>query len=558
MSEKEKERLAQSKRGGSPHSYPNPVSKTQRSDQPHERGLSSAMAAIRDVSDTQLEEDVPPVAHLGEVAAFQTRQERLAEKVQQSIASLAQVLAEALPQGRQIQPPAGIPAGQIANGPPMSDDRGVGSGAFTHPPSSPARVEDDMAIDRQQEERDKGENYNYFTPERIPRDLQRQLKEAQKKLKRNMSIVLNCKDRIQKTSMELEKLTKGETPNGNTPFKMVYICEEMDEKVGKNRKFEIQFSADMTHKQRLEKLYQGYLHERKSLEIELIKKRQVEMEKMCHFEKFEQEIVGIVTLKDQKELEELGLTLGPDILKNSEKSAKKMAALSFRDLIRTFKDERLKKHEEEEKSRMEKDKILQKAGTLDARQVIINTIRSVVGQGKGNKIDHLKQFEELIMTKKPGEPTLQENERGNKPEQGGKGSNSTRTRGQSKGKGKGKGKSKGRGSSSRGKGKGDTKGKGKGKQKGKGTGAQKGKQAKAKGKGQRQPKNGKGPQPETWKGGQQAQSGKSWGKAANTQKAAGKKGSKGKSYGASGKGWNANKGNNWNKRKGGKGWQPQW
>ena len=49
---------------------------------------------------------------------------------------------------------------------------------------------------------------------------------------------------------------------------------------------------------------------------------------------------------------------------------------------------------------MEKDKILQKAGTLDARQVIINTIRSVVGQGKGSKIDHLKQFEELIMNKK--------------------------------------------------------------------------------------------------------------------------------------------------------------
>ena len=100
----------------------------------------------------------------------------------------------------------------------------------------------------------------------------------------------------------------------------------------------------MTHKQRLERLYQGYLHEKKSMEVELIKKRQEEMEKLCHFEKFEQEMVGIVTSKDQKELEDLGLTLGPDILKNSEKSAKKMAALRFRDLIRTFKEERLKKN----------------------------------------------------------------------------------------------------------------------------------------------------------------------------------------------------------------------
>ena len=87
-----------------------------------------------------------------------------------------------------------------------------------------------------------------------------------------MLIVLNCKDRVKNTTTELEKLNKGEIPNGNAPFKMSYMCEEMDEKVGKHRKFEIQFTAEMTHKQRLERLYQGYLHEKKSMEVELIKK----------------------------------------------------------------------------------------------------------------------------------------------------------------------------------------------------------------------------------------------------------------------------------------------
>ena len=257
----ERERMERSKRTGS---NPGPIPKSQRSNEP---GQPSAMAAIRSVEDSQPHEDV---AHLGDKsaleAALQARQETLAEKLQQSIAALSQVLQEALPRGLQHPPQEPFQPGRRGQGPEMDDDR---AGAFSHPPSPVPHVprEDDMDINRPQDER--GE---FFTPERIPKDLQRQLREAQKKLKRNMTIVLNCKDRIQKTNMELEKLTKGEIPNGNIPFKMAYICEEMDEKVGKSRKFEIQYTGEMTHKQRLEKLYQGYLHEKKSLEIELIKK----------------------------------------------------------------------------------------------------------------------------------------------------------------------------------------------------------------------------------------------------------------------------------------------
>ena len=321
----ERERQHHQKRSSHPGS--NPIPKSQRSEG-HEQGqrgqpswLQNEALEVPEVQDGSLvPQGVPAMSSL-------ERQERIVTIMNESIQGLGEVLRR-----QQDQFQSAIRALQGEVPPPTPQAEGV---PFSQPPVSAQNMPEDAPMDM--------DHPVFETPEKIPKDLQRQLGEVQKKLKKNMLIVLNCKDRVKNTTTELEKLNKGEIPNGNAPFKMSYMCEEMDEKVGKNRKFEIQFNAEMTHKQRLERLYLGYLHEKKSMEVELIKKRQEEMEKLCHFEKFEHEMVGIVTSKDQKELEDLGLTLGPDILKNSEKSAKKMAALRFRDLIRTFKEERLKK-----------------------------------------------------------------------------------------------------------------------------------------------------------------------------------------------------------------------
>ena len=227
----ERERQHHQKRSSHPGS--NPIPKSQRSEG-HEQGQRGQPSWLQnEVHEVPEEPDGQLVPQMDPEMTSLARQERIVTIMNESIQGLGEVLRAqqhqfqvAIQRLQEPLPHEQIPQGYQGN-PMTTTSHHSDDVPFTHPPTSlqhgERQGEEPMDIDRPV----------FETPERIPRDLQRQLAEVQKKLKKNMLIVLNCRDRVKNTTTELEKLNKGEIPNGNAPFKMSYMCEEMDEKVGK-------------------------------------------------------------------------------------------------------------------------------------------------------------------------------------------------------------------------------------------------------------------------------------------------------------------------------------
>ena len=249
------------------------------------------------------------------------------------------------------------------------------------------------------------------------------------------------KDGIEKLTAERTKLNNNQLPVGHKPFKVPFEDPVWDERV------ETEFVADIripagTNRERLEKLYYQYLFFKKDLEKRAFEGIQGRLRPELSYSAFSSSVKAGITNIHTLEIANLGIPCTELKYDVESDKIRKFIIRAYRGSILALKRERHAKAEKEEKTRKQKQLILDKAAKLNPQEVLRSAIQEELaapkdpkgkakGKGKG-KLDFTQQFANWA--------TTGQNNHTFKPEP------------VNKPKGKGKGKGKGT----------DTKGKGKG------------------------------------------------------------------------------------------------
>ena len=320
---------------------------------------------------------------------------------------------------------------------------------------------------------------------RIDNDVMKRLNLVMKEFTKRVDAAIRIKELSKRNDEAIEQLGQGKFPAGVRPFKMPFISEEWDEPYLGPKKLEIELPDGLTAREAKKQMYIEYHIATKTIDAKVMEARSHNLMNLIKYDDLIDECIQQQAARN-KDMMALGSTLPGYTVTENDDSIRLWAGRQYKMIISKMADKKHKLKIEKERLLKKQKKIKEEAAKLDTRQVLISTIRDVVGKGKGkgkhkgsNQVDYVEMMaQEIKGTQR--QPILKSENAQPKNQQSpgdGLGQNPKNVQNNlqrkwvpkrtSKGKGKGtwqaKGKSKGKGKAGKAKGgKGPRSGKGKG------------------------------------------------------------------------------------------------
>lgn len=353
--------------------------------------------------------------------------------------------------------------------------------------------------------------------------------------KKNLQALMRGRRKVKRLDEDLQKVAKGNVPNGYKPFKSGTGPMELDEEVGADKTLIIKLEATLTYREAKERIHGEVLAYNAVLDKEIQQKAIARLELATSYKDYI-EACERTTMEFSKKDDELNLGAPARMFKANRNIAAELGAKLYRAAVKEVGKTILAEEGNLEKEKKEKEKLLDEVVNMDAKQLLAAATWQANKHAKELDTKFRRNIDYMSIVKTTTQPTAEEagpcimkegkrmftkkelakrqENRGEAPRHhkwlSGEGLSPGGAPGHNK-KGKGGGKDGKNGKSGKGvsaatnpKGKGKTQGKSKGKGKAKGqpmsaTTQTKGKGGKGAGKGKSKKGAGNGQQPEGWR-----------------------------------------------------------